>query len=306
MHVLVAACLAGAAFAMVVPTAGAQGAAGVAPTLVVKLNPTSENVKPLQGPISFTGEATLTYDPSKASNVVGVPVSYKVTKQPAWASVVVSPATDVFATGSAPGASTSATQKSSFTVSVTASDQAPAFASDSIEITATASLQNPSQQVTAAQSTPIAAAYFGILDAQLAETIKVERPQTPVVFPLKVTNFGNGATKIKFAVTDKTENLNAPPPADLILQAKQTGGSPITAEVPLQIETPYKNGYMNEVGSVTYKLTSNYQFDAKQIGDTSTISVLITTKGFYVPGPEIPLVIGLLAIGALVLRRRPA
>lgn len=301
MQLLVLAMMVTSAIVVFVPTASAQQNTVV--TLTV--NPPSESVKPLQGAINFGGTVSVTFDNTGQTNIVGIPVTYQVTKQPAWAQVVVSPASDVIIVAANPTSPQASTGTKTFTVSVTASDQAPAFQPDTVEITATATPGSPNAKGGSAKaSVPVTAAYFSILDAQLAETIKIERPQTAVIFPLKLTNFGNANTKVSFTVQDKAENLNVPVPIPIVLQSKQAGGNQISSEVPLTVQTPYKNGYMNEVGVVTYKITSAYALDPKLAGDSTQVSVVVTTKGFYVPGPEPIFMVGLVAVAALLLRRR--
>jgi len=302
IHILLTATLLGAAFMAFVPAAEAQ--AGPQYNVVLSLTPPTEKVKPLQGQINFNGKVDYSGDPSSQGNLVGVPVSYKVTKAPAWAAVTISPGSDVI-TVNANGNVVSGSKN--FIVSVTASDQAPAFQSDTIEITATVTPSTPqTPPKNAAQSVPIQADYFSILDVQLAQAIQQDRPQSTVTFPVKITNLGNGNTKVSFAIAEggNPMNLNAPLPIPVTLQSKQAGGNAIAAEIPLQIQLPYKNGYMNEVGVVTYKITSNYALDSKLKGDETTLSVLVTTKGFYVPGPEMVLVLGVLAVAAAAFRRR--
>lgn len=303
-HLLLTASLLGAVFAALVPVAEAQ-ASGPQYNIVISLTPPTEKVKPLQGQINFQGKVDYTGDPSSSGNIVGVPVSYKVTKAPAWAAVTVSPGSDVITMPATPGAQ--ATGSRTFTVSVTASDQAPAFQSDTIEITATVTPTTPSTPPkSAAQTVPIQADYFSILDVQLAQAIQQDRPQSTVTFPVKITNLGNGATKINFAIAEggNPQNLNALVPGPVTLQSKQAGGNQISTEIPLQIQLPHQNGYMNEAGTVVYKITSNYALDSKLKGDETTLSVLVTTKGFYVPGPGPILLVGLLMAIAAVMRRR--
>lgn len=301
ISILVLGLMLGGAVASLAPTAQAQ----VNTSLTITLTPPTESVKPLQGALNFGGTATLTYSNEGIANLVGIPVTYTVSNAPSWAQVVVSPATDVFPVAPSTGASPSTTVSKPFTVSVTASDQAPAFQPGTIEITATASpTQQGGKPATAKVNVPVQASYFSILDTQLAEAIKIERPQQPVVFPLKITNLGNANTKVGFAVEDKAANLNVPVPIPIVLQSRQAGGNQISSEVPLTVQTPYKNGYMNEVGVVTYHITSSYALDPKLKGDETRVSVVVTTKGFYVPGFEIPMLLGLLGVAALVLRRK--
>ena len=290
----------GSALLALAPTAAAQQSASI----TVALNPPSESVKPLQSPITFSGTITFTADYTGVTGIIGIPVTYTVTKQPAWSTVLISPATDVFPVPSNAQPGAAYTQTKTITVTVTANDQAPAFQADQIEVTATTTNTAGGRPVSGKGNVPITAAYFSIIDVQLAEAIKLERPQTPVTFPVKVSNFGNANTKVSFEVTQITEGFDYTLPVPITLQSKQAGGNAITADVPLTVQTPYKNGYMNEVGTVNYKVTSAYALDPKLRGDESVVSVLITTRGFYVPGPG-PLFL-LAAVGALalVLRRR--
>lgn len=302
LQYLLAAALVGTVFAALVPVAEAQGA-GPQYSIVLSLTPPQDKVKPLQGQITFTGKVAYTGDPSSGGNLVGVPVSYKVTKAPAWAAVTISPGSDVITlTQGNPYTGTA-----SFNVAVTASDQAPAFQSDTIEITATITPSSPgATPKSSAQAVPIQADYFSILDVQLAQAIQQDRPQSTVTFPVKITNLGNGATKVNFDIAPEgnPQGLNVLVPGPITLQSKQAGGNQISAEIPLQIQLPHKNGYMNEAGSVRYKITSNYALDSKLKGDETTLSVLVTTKGFYVPGPEPIVMIGLLVAVAAAFRRR--
>ena len=303
IHLLLTGTLLGAVFAAFVPVAEAQGTAGPQYSIVLSLTPPSEKVKPLQGQITFQGKVEYTGDPSSGGNLVGVPVSYKVTKAPAWAAVTVSPGSDVIQLASGQQYSGSKT----FTVAVTASDQAPAFQSDTIEITATVTPSSPgATPKSAAQTVPVQADYFSILDVQLAQAIQQDRPQSTVTFPVKITNLGNGATKVNFDIAPEgnPQRLAALIPGPVTLQSKQAGGNQISAEIPLQIQLPHKNGYMNEAGTVTYKITSNYALDSKLKGDETTLAVLVTTKGFYVPGPSGILLVGVLAVLAALVGRR--
>ena len=296
---LLAATFVATALLSLVPTAAAQQQAQIS----VVLNPPSEPVKPLQAPISFTGTVTLIADSSAYSGIIGVPVAYTVTKQPAWANVLVSPSTDIFPVGTSTPSQNFQSSRP-ITVTVTASDAAPAFQADQIEITATTTSTPGGKAVSGKGNVPITADYFSIIDVQLAEAIKVERPQSVVSFPVKISNYGNANTKVTFTIGDGTsQNLQVPVPNPVTLQSKQAGGNQISADIPLNIQTPYKNGYMNEVGIVNYKITSAYALDPKIKGDESSVSVLVTTRGFYVPGPSPILFVGLVAAAALLLRR---
>lgn len=62
-------------------------------------------------PLAIPGVATLTVDVTAVTSTHGVPVHYVVTKQPAWASVIVSPASDVFPLPMTPGLSMSVSRQ---------------------------------------------------------------------------------------------------------------------------------------------------------------------------------------------------
>ena len=299
LTILLAVLVAGATLTAFVPTAAAQQSGSI----TVTLNAPTEPVKPLQAPLTFNGNVILTTDYSAATGVIGLAVQYTVTKQPAWANVLVSPSSDIFPINPPQPGQTQVTVTRQITVTVTATDQAPAFAADQIEISAVTAAPPGGRSLNGKGTAAVVADYFSILDVQLPEAIKVERPQTSTAFPVKISNFGNANTKVNFEVVQAAEGLQYTLPVPIVLQSKQAGGNQISADVPLSVQTPYKNGYMNEVGTLNYKLTSAYALDPKIKGDESTVSVLLTTRGFYVPGPSPILFLGLLGVVALVLRR---
>lgn len=290
----------GTALIALAPTAQAQGST----TLTIVLSSPGQQVKPLQGSISFQGTATFVAESTAQSSFTGVQITYSVKSAPAWASVTISPQTDVFTFGSTPTPGATVTGTKTFSVTVSASDQAPAFSPGPIEIQAVTSTTPAFKAANGLGSVPIEADYFALIDLNLAEKIKVDRPQTPVIFPLTITNLGNANTKVNFELADYTQNLQVPVPDSVTLQSRQAGGSTNQQTVNLQVQTPYKNGYLNEVGVVNFKVISHYALDPKKKAPDETVSVLVTTKGFYVPGAELPAVLALLGVAALFARRR--
>ena len=295
-NILVVAALLGTTLTVVVPTASAQSVA----TITVTLQSPQDPVKPLQAPTVLSGTVQFTGDPRHYSNLIGIPITLSVSKQPSWATPILSPTTIIIPIPSTPAPTISATVP--YQVFVTASDQAPAFQPDQIEVTATGPQETGGTAAQGKGAATITADYFSILDAQLTETVKIDRPQTAVIFPLKLTNLGNANTKVTFKVGDHPEALQVPIPAPVTLQSKQAGGTGITTEVPLTIQTPYHNGYLNDVGVVSFQYSGAYALDPKKVGDSGSVSVIVTTRGFYVPGPEPILVIGLVALSAVAVR----
>src|SRR5581483_1221809 len=238
---------------LVAPTASAQKNG----SLTFGAYAFSDPIKPLRPAVCQTQTVTFTADPSAYSGLIGVGVTYTVSKQPAWATVILSPSSDLFANPATPGTTGSYSSTRPLTVCITTSDQAPAFVNDQVEVSGTATAAAGS--ITGKTNFPIAADYFGLID------------QTP---------------------------------QPVILQSKQAGGQQVTSTVSLTIQTPYHNGYLNQVAGENYKITSAYALDPKLVGDSSSVSVVLTTRGFYVPGFEPGLLVAALGGVALLLAIR--
>jgi hypothetical protein len=267
----------------------------------------SESIKPLRQASCQSSKVSLTADYSAYSGLIGIPVTYTVTAKPGWASVILSPSTDIFPNPT-PGANNAGSftsdAKTPLNICVTASQDAPAFVSDTIIISAAAQVQSGAASGTL--NFPISADYFSIIDVALQEAVKVDRPQTPVTFPVTINNLGNANTKVTFTIDQNPNNLNIVPPQPTILQSKQGGGTKTQDTVQITVQTPYHNGYLNEVGTALFKVTSAYALDPKLVGDSSQLSIVLTTRGFYVPGFEPWLLVA--AVGGvaalLAVRRR--
>jgi uncharacterized membrane protein len=187
-------------------------------------------------------------------------------------------------------------------VSTTA--DAPAFTPAPIKIQAVAETNGNLKGSTGTDQTLVTADFFSIIDAQATTTIQVASPQQQVSYPITVTNFGNAQTKVFFEVSNAPEGWQVIPPQPTILESKQQGGKITQTTVYLTVQTPWKNGYMNTVGAITMKITTKYALDPKVVGDASQISVLTTTKGFYVPGPDLTFFIVAIGVAAVVFAGR--
>lgn len=305
---LVALGLLAAAFVGVVPMAAAA-----APTLTMTLDSQTadEQLKPLQAPLELGGSVTLTAEAfGPAPSMTGITISLTAKEHPQWATVVINPPQVVMTFAADPDSPTGAATASDtkdFTVLVSASDLAPAFQDGTIVIEAVSSAVEPTlEKGTASARASVRASYFSILDVALPESIRVDRPQTPVSFPISVTNLGNGPTKVSFELLTppgEGDKMQVAPPQSLTLEARQTGGSQITKDAILQVQTPFKNGYMNEPRSIVVKVTSHYATDTQLQGASETVTMLVTTKGFYVPGPSPFLLVGLVGVVAALVRR---
>lgn len=129
---VVAACL--AALTLFPASAVAQQSGAV----IVFLQAPEEVVTDGQS-IVIAGVVTLTVDITAFTEITGIPVEYAVTGAPAWASVVVSPANDVFPIGYGAPTGVAYTVTRQIMVTLTAAESMPEDLTDVIEITATTS-----------------------------------------------------------------------------------------------------------------------------------------------------------------------
>lgn len=124
-----------AGLALGAPLAGAQQNA----SLTIHLQVPDEPV-PRGAALHTTGIVTLTTDwTAFVSSPNGVPVTYSVTKAPAWASVVVSPATDVFPAPSHPPIGVAYSTQRQITITIAGAEQTTEPELGTIEIGATTS-----------------------------------------------------------------------------------------------------------------------------------------------------------------------
>lgn len=122
-------------------------------TLTLTMSPPERALTADEPQVTLQGVAVYTADATAYLALVGIPVSYHVTKAPAWASVTISPATDVFPVPSTPSPTYSAAR--AFTVVVNADPNAVGEAIDQIEITATTAAAIAGKSTTGKNTVPI-------------------------------------------------------------------------------------------------------------------------------------------------------
>jgi hypothetical protein len=120
-----------AGLALATPLAAAQQSSSVTVQLVPPERPLSADK-----PSIATGTVFYVADLTAYASLSGIPVQYAVTRAPAWASVVVTPANDVFPVPSTPSVTYVTARSITLTIAIAA--DAPAGAVDVIEITAMA------------------------------------------------------------------------------------------------------------------------------------------------------------------------
>lgn len=296
-------------FALVAPHASAQAGCTALPascetTVSVSISPPTQPVKPLGAFIALPVTIQYSFSPS-AGAIAPTPITLSVSSAPPWAVATLSPTT-VFAEVTAVGqgaAQQNSPPLNSFLL-ISATQDAPAFTNGIIEVTASAAANGNLVAKTGTVQVPIQADFFSIIEVTTPSTIQKAKPQAQVLFPLTVTNFGNAQTKVEFIPDSVPDKWQVVIPAPITLNARQAGQAQNTKTVNLNVQTPFQNGYMNVVGAITVRLRSTYALDPKVIGDSTLISTLTTTKGFYVPGPEPILALAGIAAVALALNQR--
>jgi hypothetical protein len=141
--------------------------------------------------------------------------------------------------------------------------------------------------------------YLPYIEAQSAAKLRQGGPQKQIPFAIDLTNFGNAATKVSFAIesapSGKWQGL-LPDPALL----DPPGGNLQSKQITFNVATPYKNGWNNDEGAFTLSMTPEYQYNADKKGSPITVTVLARVRGVYVPSLE-PMVMVSALLGAAML-----
>ncbi|HVM44503.1 MAG TPA: hypothetical protein VM582_01105 [Candidatus Thermoplasmatota archaeon] len=258
----------------------ALGQPEVVDWLSVTIAPFEAPVRPLQQPV--TAQVTTRASCLLADQGAGgqVQVQHAVKEKPAWATVLVSPATDV---ASVQGCSEGYLTFQA-TLTVTATDQAPAFAAAPIVVEATAGPADR-QQVETAQVN-LSAAYFAILDVQVSDPQIVMRPGSTHDAVVKVSNFGNGDTRVETLLVDAGEGLSVQLPPPVTLGSRQRGSADTSADLVVRILAADAAGVVNRVGVVNLRLTGSYATDPSEGVDDSAVSLLVSVRSLGGEGAQ--------------------
>jgi hypothetical protein len=238
--------------------------------VTASIDPFERLVEPLQGPLSttmHTHASCLLAEPA-----TGVIFTYAVAEQPTWSTVLVSPATD----SRGPEACEAGWYDVEASVTVTVSDQAPAFTPGPIVIDVTAG--SGQRQQNARADVNVSAAYFSLLDVQVTEPQVVLAPGASHSFVARATNFGNAATLVESVIEPPPDGLVVDAPAPLTLESKQAGGSRIADDLVFRVTAPEADGFVNRVSLINVRLTSAYAMDDSFPGDESSVSFLVTVR----------------------------
>ncbi|MBW3581482.1 MAG: hypothetical protein KY455_00130 [Euryarchaeota archaeon] len=237
-----------------------------------------------------------------SKSVTQVPVTFSYTVDKSWAQVSLDKTTAFAAV------SDSAQEKSvelPVTVSVAFTQAAPAFEQVNIKVTATPGDGTCVKK--AAPTTveiPIKADFYERYQARFEKTIHKTGQNAQIQIPLTVENLGNAGIQIRFKINEKTsDKLNFAPPGPQIIQSTISGGENNKLTIPIDVQTPFKNGYENRRDQLILDIEGNAA-DESTIALTSLqLTAVIQTQGVYVPGfGAVSMLFALL--GAIFMTRR--
>lgn len=227
----------------------------------------SDPVQPLQG--ILTAPLVLEFECEPLDRVAKtIPLAFTIVEQPSWSTLVLSPATDAVD----PARCAEGRVRQEATAIVSAGDQAPAFQPGRVVFEARVGDGGDARKARAEGE--VVASFFSILDVQAPETQATLAPGAPVSFPVKVTNFGNGATRVRFELVESTGAYGLALPHELDLGSKQAGSNEVSADVSVSMRAPETPA---TVARVIVRVTSAYASDPTLRGDEATLAFLVET-----------------------------
>ncbi len=156
--------------------------------------------------------------------------------------------------------------------------------------------------VEASNSTNVEMVYEGRVEATAASPHRMAAPQKQIRFPIELQNHANGRTLVRFeAVQPKEGHLISPTP--VVLEAAGQEGSRATVEA--LYATPFDNGYVTAKEALVVTMTAVSAKTEAPAGQPFQIELTAETKGWYIPGPGVLLLPGLLGAAALRRSRGP-
>lgn len=268
-------------------------------SLEVTVEPFPNPIPPLSDPASANVTVRV---PCEDAGTPGQPntVLLEVASKPDWVEANVTPKAvepDVEACET----DANATVPANATLTVRTTSDAPAFTSEPIVVTARLEASNRS----GTGAVPVEAGFFILLSANTHKSVIAAEPRAHLKVPVTIHNLGNDAVTVSVDIV-RSDGLKVAKPSPTRLESLQQGSTDNTVTIPLSLVTPYRNGYTNAKDTLELTITAEHH-ERPDLGtfNTST-TLLVTTKGWDVPGPG-ALATGLAALAGAVLlpRRRP-
>lgn len=270
-------------------------------------------VTPFGPPSATTVTAQMTWNPGTVQPTQAVPVTIDVAQKPSWLTIAISPTTVLCqppAESQGGGGQNIECAPSQVKIQFSAKGGTPpARQPASVNIDFSGSAPTGSDVEVAPKTLTlkytVTAEYYSILGFKLSNQFSQVGPQDTANYPLTIQNLGNGNTYISFKVSQVGNKLwQVPTPNPFVVQATQTGAESNEGTVNLQVTTARNTRYYDDLGVVTYDISTWFASDSSIKGQSSSISVMAYFNGVYVPGFEMVGAVGVLAAVAILLKRR--
>lgn len=289
-----------ALLALLLPSAPAQSPVDPAITLTVESSDTP--IRPLSGVAKLRVEASLPCPlVSDLSGRAGV-LKFHVLDGPAWAHPAILP--PEFAL---PKPQECAGENLAYSASLVVGVDEEALAFERGELRIAASYADAGANRSAEATASVVGGYFSVIDVQVPQPIRIVEPGSTTRFGITINNFGNGATRASFALTEPPRNGFALTlPDDVTMGARQEG-DPTHVVVNVLLTAPPGRGYVNEDFLATVRVTGAYAADASITGEQVQFSLIVTSKGFQkFETPSVSVFAGVCALALLALARGAA
>lgn len=139
---------------------------------------------------------------------------------------------------------------------------------------------------------------------ELDATEKLAKPQDAATFPATVASRSPERLLVTLQLVESEGRLRAVPVPDVSLAPQGQRESEV--QILFLLQTPYENGRVDEVGSVTYRAVAMDPGSRTPLGDPQDVTLTVRTVGTYVPAWHAFAVCAALAVAAVLLPRRPA
>jgi hypothetical protein len=216
-----------------------------------------------------------------------ITVNMEITSVPDWCTASLSTSTLAFVVPASPGAYIEQTTLLSLSVS----DQAPAFDLGSISIKATAMKAGLISGFTKEFSLTFTPGYKPLIKPTITTNTKEIGPLDTATFPIQIENQGNARTIVTITVSNMPKDWNAIVTSPIILEE----GSGSTNTAYLTIKPPKGFGYHYEEETINILLTPAQYDNQSNKGEPIPLSFLVQSRGFSTPGFEPILFLGALA-----------
>lgn len=307
-RILLATLLAAIMIPVMTPGAEAQGPTdtvctnAVKPSLDGSLSIGNNIIRPIVGLETVNVEYTYKAD-AQGTSITSVPVLFEAKADKSWLTVTLEKSQAFVAINQ--NGPTDAPAKTTLSVSV--SKDAPAFEKATITVTATAgggACLPPVSTPVPAQTT-VQADFYENYQARFDQAIWKTGQNARIQVPMTLENFGNGALRVQFAVAEGTsEKLNLALPGPQVVDSTIAGGDTNKLNIPIDVQTPFKNGYENRRDNLLIDITGASAFDTSKKVTPLQLSGVIQTQGVYVPGFEAVTLLGAAIALAFMSRRR--